>query len=54
MDLYYANCGVNLELEQLHYIGVTTMFIASKYNEIYPIKIKTFHEKIGHYKITPE
>ena len=30
------------------------MFIASKYNEIYPIKLKNFYEKIAHYKFTQE
>ena len=30
------------------------MFIAGKYNEIYPIKLRTFYEKISHFKISME
>lgn len=30
------------------------MFIASKYEEIYPFKLKMVHEKIGHKKISIE
>lgn len=54
MDLFYSKIGISLDLDQLHPIGVTAMFVASKYNEIYPIKLKTFYEKISHYKITPD
>ncbi len=28
------------------------MFVASKYEEIYPVRLKTVHEKIAHKKIS--
>ena len=30
------------------------MFIASKYEDIYPIKLKVLYEKIGHWKLSVE
>ena len=30
------------------------MFLACKYEEIYPIRLKTLHEKIAHKKLTIE
>jgi hypothetical protein len=38
----------------LHIIGVTTIFLACKYEEIYPIRLKTVFEKIAHMKLTIE
>ena len=38
----------------MHLVGVTSMFIASKYEEIYPFKLKLVYEKIGHKKISIE
>jgi hypothetical protein len=35
-------------------IGVTAMFMATKIDEIYPLKLKTVYEKIGHRKLTIE
>jgi hypothetical protein len=35
----------------LHVTGVTTMFVASKFEDIYPLKMKTVHEKIAHKKL---
>jgi cyclin B/cyclin A len=32
----------------LHGIGVTAMFVASKYEDIYPLKMKTVYDKIAH------
>ena len=52
MDLFYANSEESFEINDLHIIGITCMFIASKYNEIYPIKLNTVYEKIGHCKIS--
>lgn len=36
----------------MHGVGVTAMFIASKYEDIYPLKMKTVFEKIAHKKIS--
>jgi len=30
------------------------MFIASKFEDIYPLKLKVVYEKIGHWKISEE
>ena len=38
----------------MHLVGVTAMFIASKYQENYPIKLKLVYETIGHKKIPIE
>ena len=35
-------------------MGVTTMFIASKYEDIYPLKMKMVYEKIAHKKLPIE
>jgi len=35
-------------------MGVTAMFIASKYEDIYPLKMKMVFEKIAHKKIPVE
>lgn len=43
-----------MEISDLHIIGVTTMFIASKYEDIYPLKMKMVHEKIAHKKLSIE
>lgn len=52
MDQYYAQVAENLSVNLLHLVGITCMFIASKYNEIYPVHIHTFHDKIGHFKVS--
>jgi len=51
MDRYFKNCPQVLQVNDLHVIGVTTMFLASKYEDIYPLKMKTVFEKIGHGKL---
>ena len=55
MDRYFAVEGsrVNgrLPITKLHIVGVTAMLLASKLNEVYPLKIRTVYEKIVHRKI---
>lgn len=48
MDRYFKNKAETREIGDLHIIGVTCMFIASKYEDIYPLKMKMVHEKIAH------
>jgi hypothetical protein len=43
-----------LQPAELHLIGVTSMFIASKYQDIYPLRLKTVHEKIAHKKLSTQ
>ena len=38
----------------MHLMGVTSMFIASKYEDIYPLKMKMVFEKIAHKKLSIE
>jgi cyclin B/cyclin A len=51
MDHFYKNLDITVEIQDIHSTGVTCMFIASKYEEIYPIRIKTVQNKIAHNKI---
>jgi hypothetical protein len=50
-DRYFKYCEEHKEVADLHVIGVTCMFIASKFEDIYPLKMKTVFEKIAHKKI---
>jgi len=54
MDNYFRCCTENLKPEDLHIIGVCCMFIASKYYDIFPIKLASASEKISHGKISKE
>ena len=54
LDRYFKAKQETLEIANLHIIGVTTMFIASKYEDIYPLKMKMVHEKIAHTKLAIE
>jgi len=51
MDRYFKGCSGVMQVSDLHIIGVTSMFLASKYEDIYPLKMKTVFEKIGHSKL---
>ena len=52
LDQFYHNADKVHEIQDIHPTGVTCMFIASKYEEIYPIRIKTVYNKIAHTKIS--
>jgi len=54
LDRYFKNKTEAREIKDLHIIGVTTMFIASKYEDIYPLKMKMVYEKIAHRKLAIE
>ena len=57
MDRYFKECenrNIILLPEDLHLIGVTSMFIASKYHDIRPLRLKTVQEKIAHEKLSCE
>lgn len=51
MDSYFAKVSRSLHMQELHIIGVTCMFIASKYEEIVPFTLQKVFEKIAHEKI---
>ena len=44
----------SLELPELHITGIACMFMASKYEDIFPLLMKTVVKKIGHDKISDE
>ena len=48
MDLFLWKTPNIYKSENVHLIGVGSMFIASKFQEIYPISLKEFVHKIGH------
>jgi hypothetical protein len=53
-DRFAKGCDKILEVGDLHVLGVTSMFVASKFEDIYPLKMKTVHEKIAHSKLDVE
>jgi len=54
LDRFMKNKPEIAEIGDLHIMGVTAMFIASKYEDIYPLKMKMVYEKIAHKKIAVE
>jgi len=55
MDRYFKVCDDKHQIllpADLHLIGVTSMFIASKYQDIYPLRLKIVQDKIAHNKLT--
>jgi cyclin B/cyclin A len=46
--------GEVFKASDLHTTGVTCMFIASKYEDVQPLLLKTVFNKIGHTKIPTE
>jgi len=54
MDLYYANASKMLTADDVHLAGIVSMFIASKYIEYIPFKLKQVQKKIAHGAFSPE
>ena len=54
MDRYFKHAGLSLKITDWHAVGVTAMFIASKYEDIYPLRMKTIDERIAQKKIPIE
>jgi hypothetical protein len=54
MDKYFQHSKEVLKPEDIHLIGVCSMFIASKFYEILPIKLKMMSEKVSHGKFLPD
>jgi len=52
MDSFFKKSKKKLNPEDLHLIGVASMFMASKFVDIYPLRIKTVYEKISHKKLS--
>ena len=54
MDLFFWKTTTIFKNDSVHLIGVASMFIASKFQEIYPICLKDFVHRIGHDQFTDE
>lgn len=52
LDRYLENSKTSLKLSDLHEIGITSMFIASKYQEVEPLTLDLMIHKVAHGKIT--
>ncbi|KAM3130663.1 hypothetical protein pb186bvf_017255 [Paramecium bursaria] len=52
LDFYFVKSERQLEVSDLHLSGVTSMFIAAKYEEIHPMKLQVVHDKIAHKKLS--
>jgi hypothetical protein len=47
-----SNRGVTLTADNLYLIGMSSVFIASKYEDIVPIFMKQMLDDVGHFKFT--
>lgn len=54
MDRYFKACPEPLPVTKLHVIGVTSLFVASKFEDISPLRMQTVDEKISQRKIPIE
>lgn len=54
LDRYFKHTPKNLHPDALHLAGICAMFIASKFCDIYPIKLKMVVEKVGHNKFSAD
>lgn len=52
MDEYFRKSPRRLKVSELHLSGVVAMWTASKYEEIYPLRLRTLEQKIAHGKLT--
>lgn len=52
MDRYFEKETQCVDPSKLHIIGVVSIMIATKMEEVYPLKLKTVYEKITHRKIS--
>ena len=50
MDRYFKNTDCKLAAGDLHLVGIVSMFIASKYEDVIPLLMRTVIHKIGHDK----
>jgi hypothetical protein len=54
MDRHFGGSLKTVQVGDLHLTGVATMFIASKFEDVYPLIMKTVFKKIGHGKLSVE
>jgi hypothetical protein len=51
MDRFFAENKERVKVSELHLVGVVAMYMATKMEEVFPLKLKTVYEKIVHKKI---
>ena len=51
LDRFLGTSSRKHDVSELHLIGITCMFIASKYEDITPLYLKTMVKKVSHGKI---
>ncbi|EGR33248.1 n-terminal domain protein [Ichthyophthirius multifiliis] len=54
MDNYFQNSQRQLQPSELHLIGITCMFIASKFEEIIPFNLNILQDKISHKRLSKQ
>ena len=54
MDRYFKSCKQALPMADLHIVGVVSMFLASKYEDVIPLSLKIVYNKIGHKKLSTD
>lgn len=52
MDKFISLSQTPIKTDDIHLIGITSMFIASKFEDIMPIRMSSFVYKIGHSQFT--
>jgi hypothetical protein len=52
LDRYFKNTNKPLPSTELHISGIVSMFIASKYEDVIPLLMRTVINKIGHNKFS--
>jgi len=53
MDRFFKNFYTKLKAKKLHMTGMVALFLASKYQSVFPLPIKALVEKIAHNKYLP-
>ena len=52
MDTFISKSKERIKTEDIHLIGVTSMFIASKFEDLLPIQLSSFVDKISHHQFS--
>lgn len=52
MDFFFKKYTYTLYDKDVHLIGISCIYIASKFNDIYHIPLETIYEKVGHKKFS--
>lgn len=52
MDRYFQMCEEHISATKLHLIGIACMFIASKFEDIYSLRLRIVYEKISHRRLS--